>query len=73
MSLFNSLGNNGGSPFGNMMNLMSQFNQFRNTFRGNPDQQIQNLVNSGKVNKDQYNNAYQLAQQMYQMLKGKGF
>lgn len=72
MSLFNSLGNNG-SPFGNMMNLMSQFNQFRNTFRGNPDQQIQNLVNSGKVNKEQYNNAYQLAQQMYQMLKGKGF
>lgn len=71
MSLFNSLGN--GSPFGNVMNLMTQFNQFRSTFQGDPNQQIQNLVNSGKVDKETYNNAYQMATQLYQMFKGKLF
>lgn len=71
MSLFNSLGN--GSPFGNVMNLMTQFNQFRSTFQGDPNQQIQNLVNSGKVDKDMYSNAYQLTTQLYQMFKGKLF
>lgn len=71
MSLFNSLGN--GSPFGNVMNLMTQFNQFRSAFQGDPNQQIQNLVNSGKVDKETYNNAYQMATQLYQMFKGKLF
>jgi hypothetical protein len=71
MSLFNSLGN--GSPLGNVMNLMTQFNQFRSVFQGDANQQIQSLVNSGKVDKDMYNNAYQLTTQLYQMFKGKLF
>lgn len=71
MSIFNSLGN--GSPFGNVMNLMTQFNQFRSVFQGDANQQIQSLVNSGKVDKDMYSNAYQLTTQLYQMFKGKLF
>ncbi len=71
MSLFNSLGN--GSPLGNVMNLMTQFNQFRSVFQGDANQQIQSLVNSGKVDKDMYSNAYQLTTQLYQMFKGKLF
>lgn len=71
MSLFNSLGN--GSPFGNVMNLMTQFNQFRSVFQGDANQQIQSLVNSGKVDKDMYSNAYQLTTQLYQIFKGKLF
>ena len=71
MSLFNSLGN--GSPLGNVMNLMTQFNQFRSVFQGDANQQIQSLVNSGKVDKDMYSNAYQLTTQLYQMFNGKLF
>lgn len=51
--------------------FMQRFNQFRQSFSGNPQEQIQNLMNSGKVSQEQYNNAYQMAQQMMRMISGK--
>ena len=51
--------------------LMQKFQQFRQAFRGNPDQQIQQLLNSGKVNQQQYNQAVQMAQQMRRFMGGK--
>lgn len=60
-----------GGPMGNIQRLMQQFNQFRQTFQGNPQQQIQQLMNSGKVSQQQYNQAYQMAQQFQQMMGGK--
>ena len=54
---------------GNMGQLMQQFMQFRNTFRGDPKQQIQAMLNSGRVSQSQYNQAVQLAQQLAQMMK----
>ena len=47
---------------------MQQFNQFKQTFKGDPQQQIQQLMNSGKVSQQAYNNAYQLAQQFQKMM-----
>lgn len=56
----------------NPMNVfMQKFTQFRQSFSGNPQEQIQNLMNSGKVSQEQYNNAYQMAQQMMRMISGK--
>ena len=43
----------------NMGNLFQRFQQFRQMFRGDPRQQVQNLLNSGKVSQAQYNNAVQ--------------
>ena len=76
-SIYDLFGNNGssnafqGTPFGNMMNFMQSFNQFRQTFQGNPQQQIQNMLNSGQISQEQYNQAVQKAQQIAQLFGRK--
>lgn len=52
-----------------MSNFMQRFAQFKQTFSGNPQQMVQNLLNSGKVSKAQYDQAVQMAQQMQGMLR----
>lgn len=44
--------------------MMQQFMQFKQNFRGNAQQQIQQMLNSGKISQEQYNQAVQQAQQM---------
>lgn len=58
---------NGNLP-GNMGSIMQRFQQFRQMFNGDPRQQVQQLLNSGKVSQQQYNNAVQMAQQMQRMM-----
>ena len=53
----------------NMQNVLSQFYQFRNTFSGDPKQQVQQLLNSGRVSQDQYNQAVQMANMLKQLIK----
>ena len=66
--LFNLLGGNmqlqlpGG--LGNIQNLMNQFNQFRANFHGNPEQQVQELLNSGRMSQSQYNQLRKMAEQL---------
>ena len=60
--LFNALG-------GNQMNGIAQrFQQFQRMFQGDPKQQVQQLLNSGKISQTQYNQAVQQAQQLARML-----
>lgn len=59
----------GGNQFGNLSGLVQQFQQFKRTFQGNPQQQIQQMLNSGKVTQEQYNRTVQMAQAFQQMLK----
>ena len=61
--LFNLLG--GQNP---MQMIMARFQQFQQTFCGDPRQQVQQLLNSGKVNQQQYNHAVQMAQQLQRMI-----
>mgnify|MGYP007012504040 CR=1 FL=1 len=49
-------------------NLLQRFQQFQQMFRGDPRQQIQQMLNSGKVSQQQYNNAVQMAQQFARMM-----
>lgn len=49
-------------------NLLQRFQQFQQMFRGDPRQQVQQLLNSGKVTQQQYNSAVQMAQQLRGML-----
>ena len=53
----------------NPQQLLQQFQQFRNTFKGDPRAQIQQMLNSGKITQAQYNQAVQLAQQMQKILR----
>jgi hypothetical protein len=63
--------------FGNMMpnnmgqfgNIIQQFQQFRNNFHGDPRQQVQQLLNSGRVTQEQYNQAVQMANMLQKMIK----
>lgn len=52
--------------------FMNRFNQFRQMFQGNPKQQVEQLLQSGKVSQAQYNNAMNMAKQM-QNLFGKRY
>ena len=49
-------------------NLMQRFQQFQQMFRGDPRQQIQQMLNSGKISQGQYNQAVQMAQQFARMI-----
>lgn len=49
-------------------NILQQFNMFCQNFRGNPQAQVQQLLNSGKVTQEQYNQAVQMANGLKQML-----
>lgn len=68
--LFNALG--GGTPQGNSpMNMMQQFQKFMEEMRGkNPTDEINKLLQSGKVDQGHLNQAQQMAQQMQGMFKG---
>ena len=54
-----------------MSQLMSRFQQFQQMFKGDPHQQVQQMLNSGRISQGQYNNAVQIAQQLQRMLNGK--
>ena len=71
--LFNMLGGspNLPSPFSNMQNFMSKLNQFRQSFQGDPKEQVQQLLNSGKMSQNQYNQLSQMATQIQNMLNQK--
>ena len=53
----------------NMNNgIMQRFQQFQQMFRGDPKQQVQQMLSSGRITQDQYNQAVQTAQQMARMM-----
>lgn len=58
--LYNEMQSNNG-------NMLQRFQQFRQNFKGDPQQQVQQLLNSGKVSQAQYNQAVQIAQQFQRM------
>lgn len=54
----------GGVPQG----ILQRFQQFKQQFAGDPRQQVQQMLNSGKITQSQYNQAVQMANQLQQML-----
>ncbi len=59
--MMNSMPQMGGA-MGNFQNFMNQFNQFRSMFRGNAQQEVQQMLNTGRINQEQLNQAMQMAQ-----------
>lgn len=53
---------------GPMNGIMQKFQQFQQMFKGDPQQQVQQLLNSGRVSQAQYNQAVQMAQQLQKMM-----
>lgn len=54
-------------PFGNMHQMMQQFNQFRKTFTGDPKKKVMEMLQNGSITQDQLNAAQQMARQFQQM------
>lgn len=50
-------------------NMLAQFQQFKNSFKGDPKQQVQELLNSGKMSQEQFNRLSQMANEMQSLLK----
>ena len=69
--MFPFFGRNQNGPFlNNPMQMIQQFNQFKQTFQGDPRQQVQNLLDSGQMSQEQFNQLSSMAQ-MFQQLIGK--
>lgn len=63
--IFNAMSNNQGG------NMMQQFQRFMQEMKGkNPQEEINKLLQSGKVSQQQLNQVQQQAQQMQGMFKG---
>lgn len=66
--LFNALG--GGMPQGNgPMQMIQQFMQFKQSFKGDPKAEVQKMLQSGKITQQQLNQVQQMAGQFQNMLK----
>jgi len=61
------MSNNLYNSFGPQNNFVAQFNNFKKSFTGNPRDQIQQMLNSGKISQAQYNQAVQKANQIRQL------
>ena len=68
--LFNALGG-GKMPgaMGQFQQMMQQFQQFRNNFQGNPKQEVERLLQSGKMSQQQLNQLQAMAQQFQTFMK----
>lgn len=53
----------------NYQNMMQKFKQFQQAFHGNPQQMVQQMLNSGRITQEQFNNAAQIANQMMRYMK----
>lgn len=68
--LFNALG--GGQmpgPMGQFQNMVHQFQQFKQSFHGDPKAEVEKLVQSGKITQQQLNQLQQVAGQFRQLLQ----
>ena len=51
-----------------MQQIMQRLQQFRKTINGDPRQQVQQLMNSGRISQQQCNQAVQMANQIQRMI-----
>ena len=65
-SLFNDFKPQQNNP---MNNFLNQFNQFKSTFTGNPEQQVRQLLSSGRMSQEQFNQFAQTANQLRKLIK----
>lgn len=61
--LYNMLKNNSDNT-----NILQRFQRFRQSFHGDPQRQVQELLNSGKITQQQYDQAVQQAKALQKML-----
>lgn len=70
--LFNAMqGMNGrNNPMGQFQRMAQEFKRFKAGFQGDPQQEVQRLLNSGKMTQEQFNQLYSMAQQFGNLFDG---
>lgn len=66
------LGNNTPQPtggFNNQMEMIQQFQKFKQSFRGDPKQAVMQMLSNGQINNGQLQQAMQMARQLKGILK----
>ena len=66
-SIFNAMMQN--TPLGGMQNLIQQYKQFRQTFQGDPQQKIQEMLSSGQITQEQVNQARSMATEFQKLMR----
>lgn len=63
------LGGSNQQPQNNLFGFVQRFQEFKRNFRGDPKQQVQDLLNSGRMSQDQFQQCEQIARQFQQFLR----
>lgn len=63
-SLFNILGPTRINQENDFMKLLTQFNEFKSIYKGDPKQQVQSLLRSGQMSQEQFNELAKTADQL---------
>lgn len=68
--LFDALvGNKMPGPMGNFQQMMQQFQQFKANFQGDPQQEVQRMIQSGQLSQQQLDQVQNVARQFAALLK----
>ena len=62
--IYNSMANQN-NPF---MQIIQEAQNLKNTFKGNPREEVQRLLNSGEMSQSDFNRYSQIAQQVMQFM-----
>ena len=57
------------APINNQMQMIQQFKQFKNSFKGDPKQVVINMLQRGQITNPQLQQAMQMANQLKGVLK----
>ena len=67
--LFQAFGGQMPGPMGQFQRMMQQFQQFKAGFQGDPQQEVQKLLQSGKMSQQQLNQLQAMAKQFESFLR----
>ena len=57
------------TPIDNLSNFLNRFNQFSSQFSGNPEIKVKQLLQSGQMSQDQFNQFAQTANMLRKFIK----
>jgi len=66
--LYGLLGGQAGTLSGEQTNLINEFKQFKAGISGDPRQQVQELLNSGRMTQEQFNRYQAMATELRKVL-----
>ena len=67
--LFQQLSQNNGNGFNNPFQMIQKFNEFRQNFTGDPKQMVEQLLQSGRMSQQQFQQLSQIASEFQKLVK----